>query len=685
MKLFFCITLYVSSFIYLTSCTLSGVRAPNSTKVKPKHHVITLHGVRGDANAYGAFHNIAKGNLEELNSGYEIITHNWTYPVGGKVVETQERNGRDFIWTPHHIAEEFNRNFFLAVDAKIKDLGSEDKISLVAYSMGGLMAMTWYYDTMFNFAGAIYKKGVAPVEPYSASQHQLLLARLEKVENIIGLGAVFWGSVDSELGWSFLENGNLAEAKKSLPKLKNFCRSEDIQKIIKDQSFYSKTISKVARLWNKEPDLTAQQKNDQFVKNTVWAACKTAKLLPTNLEPLSPIVLKGIHKLLVSQGNINPLELDNMRLTSDIINKMKMDRIKHVSDNNLKNRFQTKWTSIVGVFPCLGKKDQGLTCSDFISQDYRLLNNGMVDLFSGHKRRETDGPVLSSSAVADFLYYTEEKGLEHTNISADQFANTNTQNQEIFVENMHATVTPALESLPGLLNPMGMRTAKAVEGFDQKLGLDVVSIDANCKLPETCEHPNYKHILQTLADCSAADNSYSKDECNQHLMNRYYHNVTESTERLLENNKLKNEMGSFVLTFNINLPRSTGVDKNQIDQELKKNILKIFKFNFVRKLNGARSENRMDTDAEPYALQIAREAEIMSSYSRFETVTQGHTLRVFFIGRVWLKDEQNITAKSDLEKGVPVNFSINIPGVRTRNVTALIKPTYTTHINMYMK
>ncbi len=684
MKLFGYLTVLFTVSFYLSACTWSGVREPNAIENKGRHFVITLHGVRGNDQSYGDFHKIIKANLEKLDPGYTVENFNWTYPVGEKVVETKAQNGRDLIWTPHQISKKFNQDFFLGANALIPQLGPNDKISLIAYSMGGLMAMSWYYDTMFNFAGTDLVK-------YSPDVHALLLKRLEKVENVIGLGAVYWGSLDAELGWSFLENGSLVEIKKTVPKIKDFCNSPETKKIIESSGIVATAGSWFSGLWgSKEQVLTDQQKNEKFVKDAVLVSCDAVNLIDNdyvnvvnkNITSVPPAVLKGIRNGLTAGGNVSPNELDIMRLTSDAINEMRIGRIKHLLSSDLKNRFKSKWTSIVGVFPCLGKKDKGLTCTEFSSPDYKRVNDGLVTIFSGLYRRETDGPVISPSAVADFIFYVEQPGQENTNITASQFLNTSkleqasqVNNKEIFVENMHATVTPALEALTGKLQSFGATSATAVKKFDASLGVDVVIVNKECAVPETCQHPNYKHILMALGNC---DNQ-TGGQCDQNFMNQYY-KVSKADQRLNENNKLKEELGSLVLMLNIRLPKSL-----ELTETVKQNILNGFKFSYVNYGPGPWGENRIDTADTPYGIQLARTGEIMSSYAYLKSYADSQVLRVYFIGRAWAKNGKVAEAKKLLNAGVPVNLKVNIPGALARQVTAVLKPTFTTYVDMYMK
>lgn len=688
------------AFLYLTSCT-SGVRTPNSAP-KPRHIVITLHGVRGNAESYGKFHEIIRENLEKLDAAYDVVNYNWTYPVGQAVeVPGGDINGRvgASVWTPHEISKKFNADFFLDQKKKetyLGELGPDDKISIIAYSMGGLMAMSWYYDTMFNFEHVGGGRSLA----YKSEDHKKLLSYLAKVKNVIGLGAVYWGSVDAELGWSYLEKGNLAQIANTIPKIKNLCEIPELKQLIEKanavkgvefsvRQSVALTCKSVQELVKGQAKLSELDStfSDAFSRANNSLKDKTGFAFPnikipywdSAAEQAKLAMLNQIKSTMVKIGNVSPHELNHMRLTSDAINEMRKARILHVQSDELNKTYNAKWTSIVGVFPCLGKSDTGLTCSGFSNPDYKNVNEGFKSIFSGLNRRETDGPVISPSAVADFLYYFEAKAEPGQAISADQFRDTKqkqTSNSEIFVENMHATVTPALEGLTGLLQPIGSKIAKNVKEFDAHLGEDVVVIAESCRDPKSCEHPNYKHILQTLGDCE----THSSSACDQTFMNQYY-KVTDDKDRLTDNKSLKNELGGFVLSMNIYLPATSQVDKMTSDE-----ILKYFKFQFTEnfKSEGSFGDHRLNV-GEKFAVQVARPGEIMSSYAYVNSY-QGakKILRIYFIGRAW--DATNTTQKTAgaLVNGVTVDFDIEFPGITKRHVSAKVKPTYSTYMNIHL-
>lgn len=643
-----------------------------------------MHGVRGNAESYGDFHQFVGDTLKQIDPTYEYVLFNWTYPVGAAVNDTE--NNKD--WEPHSIADRFNKEFILGTsDGKkplLPELGPEDKISILAYSMGGQMAMTWYYDSMFNFK-------FHPSMAYSAEDAAKVQSYVARVENVVGLGPVYWGSVDAELGWSFLENGSLAEIHKLLPKAKSFCNDESIKGITEGKSFWSNLYNGAKeKIWGDDKVYSQKEINDRAIKNALITTCSSVSAIANNIivkntQNVPSLVLSGLVKVMKSVGNINPSEMNHMRLTSDVINEIRVNRISHLMLDQYRKKYRARWTSIVGVYPCLGKSDAGLTCQGFQSETFKKINEQFVTIFSGNKRRETDGPVFSPGATADFLYYVENPGNETKPVldssyinTADLQRNLNIPSREIFVENMHATVLPAIDGLSGLLAPVGDVLAGGLNKFDKSLGVDVVLMNKECAKPETCKHPNFKHVIETLTNCEAG-----RISCNQRLVNKYF-GVEIDSDRYNENEKLRSEIGSYALVMNIRLPKSYKGDLSSSDKILK-NITFAYSKGKHQGNDKARLENRLDNPSDLYANQINRSKEIMNAYAVVKEYNNSRVVRLFFLGRAWPKDVHNTQARAQLNDGIPVRMSIKFPGLTPRSISAKVRPSYSTYTDLYLK
>ena len=101
----------------IAACTSETVREPSSQSIdaqaKPTHYVITLHGVRGNLESYGEFHEFVSGVLQKVDPSMQVKTYNWRYPVGTKLEEKIK------TWDPHSIGEDLNRTVFIETHANI--------------------------------------------------------------------------------------------------------------------------------------------------------------------------------------------------------------------------------------------------------------------------------------------------------------------------------------------------------------------------------------------------------------------------------------------------------------------------------------------------------------------------------------------------------------------------------------
>ncbi|MBL7670261.1 MAG: hypothetical protein JNM39_07220 [Bdellovibrionaceae bacterium] len=677
----------------VSSCSTTNPRGPSGDLTgsisKPRHFVITIHGVRGNDVTFGDFHSIVKVNLPAIDPHFEVVPVNWTYPVGKAVDNEQEH----FAWEPHTIADRFNREMFLNSDAELKTLQPNDKISLVAYSMGGLMAMTWYYDTMFNFENAPALKAKYASPEYQKGLPTLHQA-LSQVENIIGLGAVYWGSLEAEFGWSIFEKGELHEAARAIPKVKAACQSAALSNIVSGTSLLGEAWRVATRANAKS---TTAENQDRFISSLVAGMCGSVQNMPdvvaNNFDALVPDkVVRDFRLAIRDYGNLHSSELDNMRLTSEPINSMRIGRIKHMQNPELRVKYPVRWTSIVGVFPCLGKVGDDQSCQNFSNPKYKDLNTTLTTIFSGNLRRETDGAVASPNTIADFIYYTErpdqDGGKLKSVITQADFHNTadldvhaaaaqpgrKSLNQEVFVENMHATLSPALEAIGSI----GQSINADILNFDKSLGQDVAIINKECEDSQTCKHPNYKYILQTLSGCEAG----STAPCNQDLVDQFFGVSGGNSNRMGASQLLRSQMGSYILNFNIRLPADFN-PKGTSAHKLLKNFEILGMHAGSGRADKAYSENRVDKSTDPFLHQIGRSSEIISSYATLDQ--RNHILRVFYIGRAFPKRGQESQARAILNAGVPVTIKVNLPGLKSRTVQALVKPTYTTYVDMFMQ
>lgn len=149
----------------IISCSHLQNRIPSSeSAVKPRHLIITVHGLSGNKDTFGFFGEATKQYLNILTPNYEIITTNFVYATG----KSEKQGAIDFAVGPEGLGAFIKKQF------AERPLTSQDKISLVAHSQGGLVSYMWYFSAIIAQGdGYIYAK---------------------QVDSIITLGTPFWGS-----------------------------------------------------------------------------------------------------------------------------------------------------------------------------------------------------------------------------------------------------------------------------------------------------------------------------------------------------------------------------------------------------------------------------------------------------------------------------------------------------------
>lgn len=150
----------------IISCThLSGRNPSNAESSKPRHLIITVHGLSGDATTWGHFSddNYTKKYLEELNPQYQVETKNFVYATG----ESEKKGAWNFA---DDLGKFINKQF------ADRPLGPNDKISFVCHSQGGLVTFIWFFKNIMDGT-------ITTDDTY-----------IKHVDSIITLGTPFWGS-----------------------------------------------------------------------------------------------------------------------------------------------------------------------------------------------------------------------------------------------------------------------------------------------------------------------------------------------------------------------------------------------------------------------------------------------------------------------------------------------------------
>lgn len=149
-----------------TNCTSQQKRESAAAKeAKPKHYIMTLHGIRGNSVSFGDFHTLIKTHLEKIDPAYEVVPLNITY----KVAQTD--------YTPERAGNEVK----VKLGELVPVLNDKDQISVVGYSMGGQVGLAWYFESLKD---PEYKK-------YA-----------DHLKHFIGLGSAYWGAKEAGLATS---------------------------------------------------------------------------------------------------------------------------------------------------------------------------------------------------------------------------------------------------------------------------------------------------------------------------------------------------------------------------------------------------------------------------------------------------------------------------------------------------
>lgn len=537
---------------------------------------MTLHGVRGNEVSFGDFHELIKKHLEKIDPSFEVISINMVYPKG-----TANFNA-------HASAADINKQ----LDAKIKELNPEDKISILAYSMGGQIGMTWYFDSLKDLTHKKYP---------------------EHVVNFFSLGAAYWGSKEASLGTNL------------------------------DNLFGQKT-----------PDNALLAKGLELVKNEIKNQFKDFGTDYNN---------KILPKALISFG-----ELTNLSLTSDEIFE---NRLSNMAVPN-----KTKWISLSSLVNCFELDVTAVQagCQSFQNQ---IFKNIQVDIFGkytfGYTRRETDNSVITPAANARFIY-----GVENTSdyaagaqtlSSQFRYSIPEAQQEFILAEGLHATLVPA--SMYERASDFFGKGGLSFKGMADDVVL-VYKKDCENTQAGTCKHPAYKHILRELADCDSPASTCNQEQARLIIdplfKNSANHDMDDQTA-------LRSELHGFMLELNLRVPK--GYDLKGINHQ---NLFKFIKVDFAEE-DTHLVNNAYNTT---YGILLARPDELGSLIiNKVTHYSNQDQLRIAMTGLI-VPETGSLYNYKDLEHGINLDFSVNLPGLKSRKIQAVVRPYYTTYTDLLM-
>lgn len=160
LSLFLILATVISCSHFQNNRTPSNASSSN----KPRHLIITVHGLSGNVETFGMFGDVTKQYLEQLDSRYEVKPVNFVYPTG----KSEKLSAYDFAMGPKGLTAFIDEQF------KDRPMSPQDKISFVCHSQGGLVTYMWFFTTVLS----------------RTEGHQYL----PQIDSIITLGTPFWGS-----------------------------------------------------------------------------------------------------------------------------------------------------------------------------------------------------------------------------------------------------------------------------------------------------------------------------------------------------------------------------------------------------------------------------------------------------------------------------------------------------------
>ncbi len=597
----------VCGLLALSSLLTSGCQSTSTRNVaesgaKPKHYIMTLHGIRGNEVSFGDFHTMIKSHLEQLDSTFEVVPLNITYSIA-RVDYTPESDG-------------------LEVQAKLEKMvpviNKEDKLSVVGYSMGGQVGLAWYLEALKKPESRKYA---------------------DQLNQFIGLGSAFWGAKEAGLATS------------------------DI-KVLKDTiKFITVEIRNALR-----------ENSSKYLPNFVtsgleWVQNKTDAQIDAQLAKL-----KSIDQIQAFYDKY--LRTNNMVKVS--FNELKGLALGGVPATNLRlgligaPTYKTRWTTVLPLVQCFetnfGSKTAG--CDDFQYPLFKFINDSVNKPYTfGYARRETDNAVITPSGNAQFLYVTESDrqypdGYE-TPLSKTRPVLPPAQTQTYFTEALHATVVTADQ-----YDKAVSKLSKLGDSWTRLAGDVVLVYKSNCETLEKCsQHPTYKYIVKTLADCE-------HNRCNSQAQREFLEPLVKPAKDAVDQAKLRSEIHGFTVELNLRVPK--GYDISAIDD---KTALNYIQFETEKIGENKVLKSSLNADSR---IVIAREKEIASVLVKKMTqYVDQDQLKVNLTGLFIPQDNKKYDYAS-LEAGTPIQFKVQLPGLKTRVINTLVKPYHSTYLDLTM-
>ena len=592
-------------------CTTSQKRdLAQTAAVKPKHFIMTLHGIRGDDKSFGDFPSLIKKHLEQIDPGYEVIVLNMTY----KIAQPD--------YTENKAATEIAQKLPLMAP----NINEQDKLSIVGYSMGGQVGLAWYAQALKDPSQKKYA---------------------DRLAHYIGLGSAYWGAKEAAL------------------------LTSDINVLKRSIKFVTVEIRDALRT------NTEKYFGKSLTEGLVWIQGKTDAQIDAALAKLQSIEqIQDFYDTYIRTNSLVKISFNEFKALSwggITATNLRLDLLDAPFKSPLAKNM--KWTTILPLVQCfetnIGSKSAG--CDDFQNSLFKFINDSINKPYTfGYVRRETDNAVISPSGNAQFyslLDYDDQyaDGAELP-LTRTRYALNPNNHKIYFTEALHATVVTAEQYKKAV-----QQLSKLGKSWERLAGDVVLVYNSQCPDLKTCsEHPTYKYVVKALADCDREKSTCSEVGRTQ-VLDVLFHEPTEKSAQ----DKIASEMHGFTLELNLRLPK--GYDLSQVDI---KNIMNFVQFDTstVDDHKVLRSSLNL-----PNYIAIAREKEIASVVIKKVTdFANQEQLKISMTGLFIPNDSQAVYNYRQLENGTPIQFKIQLPGMKSRVINTLARPYHSTYVDLTM-
>lgn len=222
------------------------------------------------------------------------------------------------------------------------------------------------------------------------------------------------------------------------------------------------------------------------------------------------------------------------------------------------------------------------------------------------------------------------------------------------------------------------------------LNYGIAYVPEKCIEAAACDHSTYGMVFQHLSKCSEKNNSCNHKKYTNFL-SQLYKNDTSYGKKA--NDDLMNQMRTFQLGFNIELPKNFTLPPDIKNSEM---ISKYIRVKY--KYGNSKSANRKVSvlnDAvlqreypfQDYRIQLGRYREYGSRVVKH--IPKANLLNIQFSGNVQPTDAywQVLPEAPDnwASKQFPIYVEVKIPGLKKRTLEVVVKPTFTTFVDLILE